>query len=245
MTTPGSPTPRSTTTRKPSPRSGSSAGPCPGSPPAASGSSGSSRQRFRLQTPRLARCLRRARHHPEEDSPLQTPDQRQDRTLPPHPRRRLGILTPLPDRDRPTERSPGMAASLQSPPSPHRHRNQTAPQQNHQPGWAVHLDAACVAAKFIGPKLRLTSQLVPGGDHSCGRCIPLVAKESLGLYTICRRSCGTVTKTLGGVRVSRGVSSWSKHRRRAVAGELPRTVAPVRRHDCPEAHLLRRPRPRL
>ena len=49
------------------------------------------RQRQLLPLLRLARRLRRARHHPQAHPPLPPPDQRQDRTLPPHPGRRLGL----------------------------------------------------------------------------------------------------------------------------------------------------------
>ena len=44
-----------------------------------------------LPLPRLARRLRRARHHPQTHPALPAPDQRQDRTIPPHPGRRLGL----------------------------------------------------------------------------------------------------------------------------------------------------------
>ena len=54
-----------------------------------------------LQGPPLARHLRRAGHHSEEDSALPPPDQRQDRTLPPHPGRRLGVQEVLQLRDQP------------------------------------------------------------------------------------------------------------------------------------------------
>ena len=47
------------------------------------------------RSPPLARHLRRARHHPKTDPALPAPDQRQDRTLPPHPGRRLGLQEAL------------------------------------------------------------------------------------------------------------------------------------------------------
>lgn len=56
------------------------------------------RQRVRLQVLRMARRLRRTRHHAQADTALPTADQRQDRTLPPHPRRWLGIRPLLPIR---------------------------------------------------------------------------------------------------------------------------------------------------
>ena len=48
------------------------------------------RQRIGLQIPRLAERLHRPRHHRQEDPALPAPDQREGRTLPPHPGRRLG-----------------------------------------------------------------------------------------------------------------------------------------------------------
>ena len=43
------------------------------------------------RVPPVARHLRRARHHRQADPALPATDQRQDRTLPPHPGRRLGV----------------------------------------------------------------------------------------------------------------------------------------------------------
>ena len=90
-TTPGSSTPRSTTTRPPTPRPQCCAAPRPGSPPAAPHRTSPVRQRQLLPVQPLAPDLRRARHHPEADPALSSADQRQDRTLPPDPCRRLGV----------------------------------------------------------------------------------------------------------------------------------------------------------
>ena len=53
------------------------------------------RQRIGLQVLRLARCLHRTEHHSKTHSSLPAPDQRQNRTIPPHPGRRLGLRPAL------------------------------------------------------------------------------------------------------------------------------------------------------
>jgi len=57
-----------------------------------------------------------------KDSALPAPDQRQDRTIPPHPGLRLGLQTLLPLRSRPPQSPTRLAARLQPPPTPHRDR---------------------------------------------------------------------------------------------------------------------------
>jgi hypothetical protein len=86
------------------------------------------RQRIRLPIARLALCLRRARHHTEEDPSLSSANERQDRTVPPHPRRRLGSLPPLQHRVSPPRSTTGMAPRIQLPQAPHRRRSQTTHQ---------------------------------------------------------------------------------------------------------------------
>ena len=103
-----------------------------------------------LQVPRLARRLHRTRHHPQTNPALPAPDQRQDRTLPPHPVRRLGLRPPLRLRNRTPRSTPRMAALLQSPPSPQRHRRPTADQPPDQPAWTSQL-AVCQALPFPDP----------------------------------------------------------------------------------------------
>src|ERR1035437_8172240 len=120
MTIAGSPTPRSTTTKPARPRPGSWPEPWPGTRP-------------------VAHRLRPARDHGEEDPALPAPDQRQDRTLPPHHGRRLGLRPPLHLRD-PTTRRPGrLAPRIQSPPAPLSHRRQTPDQPIDQRPRSVHL----------------------------------------------------------------------------------------------------------
>ena len=97
------------------------------------------RQRFGLPLLRLARRLRRAGHHPQADPALPAADQRQDRTLPPHPGRRMGLRPLL--RLRPTNatsRPPRLAALLQSPPSPLRHRRPATDHPTDQRPWTSH-----------------------------------------------------------------------------------------------------------
>ena len=74
------------------------------------------------------------------DPAVPAPNQRQGRTVQPHPARRMGLRPALPVRSRPRRRPPRLAASLQSPPSPHLTRRQAADQQDrrHQPLWAEH-----------------------------------------------------------------------------------------------------------
>ena len=62
------------------------------------------------------------RHHPQADPALPAPDQRQDRTIPPHPRRRLGLRPALQSEPHSATRSAELAALLQPPPGPLRHR---------------------------------------------------------------------------------------------------------------------------
>ena len=81
-----------------------------------------SRQRQLLPVPPVARHLRRPGHHPEADPALPAPDQRQDRTLPPHPGRGLGVQEVLQLRVRPARRSASMGPRVQPPPAPLGHR---------------------------------------------------------------------------------------------------------------------------
>ena len=83
----------------------------------------------------LARDLRRARHHPEADPALPTADQRQDRALPPHPGRGLGVQEVLQLRVSPTRRSASMGPRVQPPPAPLGHRQSAHP----SPGWTTWL----------------------------------------------------------------------------------------------------------
>lgn len=90
---------------------------------------GALRQRLRLKVPRLAGRLRRAEHPGEENPPLPAADQREDRTLPPHPRRRLGLQTAIQQRISTPQRTSSMAPRTQSPQAPHRNRRPPT----HQP----------------------------------------------------------------------------------------------------------------
>ena len=73
-------------------------------------------QRQRLQELRLARRVRRAGHRAQADPALPPADQRQDRTLPPHPRRRLGLPAAASRRVSPPQGPAGLAPRVQ--PSP-------------------------------------------------------------------------------------------------------------------------------
>ena len=80
------------------------------------------RQRFLLPLPRLGRRLHPARHHPQAHPPLPAPDQRQSRTLPPHPRRRMGLRPALRHRNPAPRRLASLAPHLQQSPRTHRTR---------------------------------------------------------------------------------------------------------------------------
>ena len=139
-TTPGSPTPRSTTTKPPTPQSAFSRravswfadrGVTVERVLSDNGSA------YRSHAWRDA-CAELA-IKPKEDPPLPAADQREDRTLPPHHGRRLGLRPPLQHGISPTQRPPGLAARLQSPQAPHRHRQAPHPSAVNQPAWALHL----------------------------------------------------------------------------------------------------------
>ena len=72
-----------------------------------------------------ARRLHRARDQGEEDPTIPTTDQREDQTLPPHTRRRLGLRPVLWFRGRTTRSTPRLAPLLQSSPAPLRHQSPT------------------------------------------------------------------------------------------------------------------------
>ncbi|CAM5573954.1 hypothetical protein KAURM247S_02715 [Kitasatospora aureofaciens] len=78
-------------------------------------------QRRLLPLTHLARCPRRRGHRPQAHPPLPPADQRQGRTLQPHPARRVGLRQALPNRAGTPRRLHRLAAHLQSPPRTHRH----------------------------------------------------------------------------------------------------------------------------
>ena len=68
----------------------------------------------------LAADLRRPGHQPQADPPLPAPDQRQSRTLPPHPGRRMGLRPPLHQRNRtPRRLAPGCTPTTITAATPH------------------------------------------------------------------------------------------------------------------------------
>ncbi len=97
------------------------------------------RQRQLLQVPPMGPDLRRPGDHPEEDPALPAPDQRQDRTLPPHPGRGLGFQGVLRLRNSPTGCPARMAPRVQPPPAPLGHREAVTYHPVEQPGWASQL----------------------------------------------------------------------------------------------------------
>ncbi len=113
--------------------------------------------------------------------PYRPTDQRQDRTLPPHPVRRLGLRPPLRLRNRPPRRPASLAALLQSPPSPQRYRRPTADQPPEQPAWAA--SRACRAR----PATRCTNRGRRRHRRRCPRR-PAVAVRSVNVAT---RACSS------------------------------------------------------
>lgn len=98
-------------TRKPTPPPASCATPSPGSPTTASPSNGSCPTTAPTAHWPGATPAPNWRSHRKTDPALPAPDQRQDRTFPPHPRRRLGLRPLPPHRHRPPSRSAPMACS--------------------------------------------------------------------------------------------------------------------------------------
>lgn len=116
--------------------------------------------------PRLARRLRRARHHAQAHTPLPAADQRQDRAIPSHHGRRLGLREALQQRISPPRSPAGLAALLQSPQAPHRNREAPTHQPDlKQPGWAVQLAHALSAHHMR----LLTGHSGSPGPHPAGR----------------------------------------------------------------------------
>ena len=79
----------------------------------------------------------------------------QDRTLPPHPQRRLGLRPPLHQRDNPPQSPPRLDPPLQSPPAPHRDREPPTHHTLYQPVRAIQLgrvpQGIPVTFRIVGP----------------------------------------------------------------------------------------------
>ena len=133
------------------------------------------RQRQLLPVPPVARHLRRARHHPQANPALPAPDQRQDRTLPPHPGRGLGLQEVLHLRVSPTRRSASMGPPVQPPPAPLSNREGRTHHQVGQPGWASHL--ATARAPKLCPQPR------PLSEEAGRRSVPAAFTELTARYT--------------------------------------------------------------
>jgi transposase InsO family protein len=84
-------------------------------------------------------CVELGVTHKRTRPPLPATDQRQDRTLPPHPGRRLGVQTFLYQRTPTSGGYASMDSPVQPPPAPHRDRQDHTHQRLNQPGWSVHL----------------------------------------------------------------------------------------------------------
>ena len=84
---------------------------------------------------------------------LPAPDQRQGRTVQPHPARGMGLRPRLPLRSRTRSRLPRLAPHLQSPPRPHRTQGQVTSRPRAQPPWTEHLRRR-VRADGAGPRVQ-------------------------------------------------------------------------------------------
>ena len=105
---------------------------------------GSVGQRRGISLTPVARHLRRARYQAQADQAVSASDQRQDREIPPHPGRRLGLRPLLHLRDGAPRRTRRLAALLQPSPAPHGLREPAALLTIDQRLRSVHL--ACVIA---------------------------------------------------------------------------------------------------
>ena len=77
------------------------------------------------------------------DPALPTADQREGRTLQPHPRRRMGLRPALPLRRTPAQPPTPTGCILQSPPTPHRHRRPRPLRPRSQPHGELHSGCRC------------------------------------------------------------------------------------------------------
>lgn len=140
-TTPASPTPKTCPTRRPPSAPASCGERSPGSPPRASLRTRPARQRLGLLQEHLARHLPRTGRQPSLDEALAAADQRQGRTLPSHPARRVGLHPALHLKCRTPGSVPRLAGLVQLPPTPHRHQRPTT-SPRHQPVGTTHLTAS-------------------------------------------------------------------------------------------------------
>jgi transposase len=175
------------------------------------------RQRRRVPVPSLGRNLRRARHHAQTDATVPATDQRHDRTLPPHPGRRVGLQEVLPERDRQTRRPGTMGPPVQPPPAPLSDREGRPHHQAGQPAWASPLVPAWRTSE---------DQATGDGVHESGPTM------QLGHHTEIRSRGGESMGPLTSTRTSR-----HSHSRRTF-GDAPdsRSGAELRafgRRPCP------------
>ena len=190
MTAPASCTPRSTPMSKPPPRPGSGRKRPPGIPRSGSHPSEYSPTTGPVTAPDSGTNLRRHGHHRDKDPTPSTPNQRQDRTLPPHPPRGP-TYAPGPQSTNaapPTKRYP----LLQSLPRPrsarpgnaHQHHRGRPPQRAHLgfARWGIrrshhrlaNMKQTTIAAKQPGrcssrSLHRQNSDLCTGPDRRSGK----------------------------------------------------------------------------
>src|SRR4051794_29859246 len=88
--------------------------------------------------------------HPPPPPPLPAPDQRQGRTVQPHPARRMGLRPALPHRNRTPPSIRPLAARLQSPPRTLRTRRAPTIKPRTQPHGTEHLGFAGAAGATLG-----------------------------------------------------------------------------------------------
>ena len=142
---------------------------------------GADRQRIGLPVTPVRRHPRP--HHAQADPALPATDQRQRRTVQPHPGTRVGLRPPLPHRERGCGRVPGLPPHLQSPPRPHhapRRRQPTAfptppGSTPRSPGPAT--SNACSGPTTSGPVQEKRYTQMPPGESlwGCQRSAPIAS----------------------------------------------------------------------
>lgn len=93
-----------------------------------------------LRQPRLRRTARRARHPPHPHPPIPTQNERQSRSLHPHPATRMGLRPHLPNKQPPSSSLARLATLVQQPPTTRRHRRQTTQQPRLTSSGVLQLD---------------------------------------------------------------------------------------------------------
>lgn len=120
-----------------------------------------------LPVPNIPGLAGRQRNQAQVDPTIPAANQRQSRTLQPHPAGGIGLRAPLPQRNRTRRGLPRVPSHLQSRTRPHRTARQLTRQPRTQPGRSVHLVDETPSAGRVSPR---TAWKDPSGidrDHVC------------------------------------------------------------------------------